>query len=108
MLPTVTRRLETERHNGATSTWYYVEGEAGWIQYFLLTTGAKQHPIDLSVHSQKPLYEGHRKTQCGSGTCYFSTSTKLARSVAETFAKKQDPEVIWGLLENHYYRIFYG
>lgn len=64
-------------------------------------------PLDIGVHSRKPLYEGHQEQGCTCAVlndkCYFSPNFASAPEVYERFKETNDPEIIWTELE-HVYR----
>lgn len=101
------RRIETERLTGAMTTWYYLHGEHGCVQFMLMYIApiGTYLPLDVGVHSYTPLYEGQEAQSCATlkGKCYFSPNLRAATKVFEAFGETNDPETIWSELE-HVYR----
>lgn len=105
------RELESERRGDSTTTWYYLIGDRGIVQFMILfTAGFDVLPADLGYHSPKPIYETQESMQCpvskkyGFGPdCYYDGSGLMARDLYEKFlAGGEDPEIIWQELEAFY------
>lgn len=105
------RKIETERTDVIITTWYYVIGPDGAVQFMLMRgrTIDIDLPLDLGVHSPKPLYDtDYPMKDCKvlHGDCYYSGSTGLAQDLYQRFQRHQDPEFLWQELEDYYVRLF--
>lgn len=104
------REIDSERGKGHTTTWYYLIGDQGIVQFMILfSEGFDPLPGDLGYHSPEPKYEGQESMGCpimkkhGFGDmCYYDGSGLLARDVYDKFMDSQDPEIIWQELEAFY------
>lgn len=108
-----TRKIDTERGGGGTTTWYILIGPDGATQFMLLFRKeyAEPMPADLGYHSRIPLYEGMTSMgKCAhldGDMCYYDGSGLMAQDVYQKFKDGgQDPEIIWQELERFYYDTF--
>lgn len=105
------RGTHLERSTLTDTIWYYVVGELGAVQLLFLRQRRTKAmiPIDLSVHSRRPLYANHQgMDNCDllDARCYYSGSSALAKDLLDDFWRKQDPEFLWRELEEHYGAVF--
>jgi hypothetical protein len=87
-------------------TWprlsYIVAGERGAVEYVALIG----FPLAISYHSPRPL-DRVRAVPCDilGGPCYADGTITGARELCERWlAAGQDEQVIWGALEERYFR----
>lgn len=104
----LTRKIDTQRGEGSTSTWYILEGAEGAVQFLILfTDGFKPLPADVGYHARTPVH-GHETPMASCPTldgdyCYYDGSGLLAQDLYAKFkAAGDDPEVIWQELEAFY------
>ena len=106
--PVFTRKLDTQRGKGSTSTWYLLEGPEGVVQFLILfTKGFDPIPADVGYHSRTPISGSETPmASCpnlGGDYCYYDGSGLMAQRLYEKFkAAGDDPEVIWRELEAFY------
>lgn len=107
----IKRAIETERGNGSVTTWYYLIGPEGIVQFMILFgTGFEPLPADVGYHSPTLKYEGQIETRCavmkkhGFGdSCFYDGSSLIAKDLYDKFmAEGEDPEIIWQGLEEFY------
>lgn len=101
--------METELVTGAVTTWFYVIGDKGAVQFMLtlLKTLDMWLPMDLGVHYIEPQWEGQEPDGTCSvvkGNCYFQPSHKGAVELFDRVGN--DLDVIWIELEALYGLIF--
>jgi hypothetical protein len=103
------RKIESERTESGTITWYVLIGPAGATQFMLIWRREYDEPMpaDLGFHSPVPVYEGQTKmgacTHLNGADCYYDGSGLMANDVYQKFKDGgQDPEIIWGELERFY------
>ncbi len=102
------RKIRTERKDGVTTTFYYLNGPEGTVQFMLVYIHALEMylPMDAGFHSRKPLYEGHDGDACSvldGDTCYFAPNYHGAEAIREAAAS--DPEEVWTHLQRIYDRL---
>lgn len=94
-------------------TWYILSGEAGAVQFMVLHIKPLNQywPIDLGVHSKKPLYENQDHLEnCAvlEGECYYSPSFGMAKEFWQRVENSSQPiDSIWLELESVYTTIFH-
>lgn len=104
--------MDSTREGGSNTTWYYVIGPKGAVQFMLIAVpGMDLMPADLGYHALEPMYEGHEGgDECAvldNRPCYYDGSGLHARKVMEAFHESgDDPESIWKYLEDYYEAMF--
>lgn len=104
-----TRRIDTQREGKSTTTWYFLEGTEGVVQFMILFSEWRDVPLpaDVGYHARTPQYDGQSPMggckELGGDTCYYDGSGLLARDLYDKFlAGGQDPEIIWSELKSFY------
>ena len=109
---------------------FYVKGSRGAIQFILnigllpqscreskigsriFDTGGGLNPVDLGIHSKKPLYDDQKVTRtscefCDDLPCYYDGSGINAYDALYAMANGGD-EALWEFLEGYYRSVFHG
>lgn len=103
------RKIATERTAYVCTSWYYLVGPLGAVQYMFMRDPRGIIPIDLSVHSRHPLFEDQMAMDnCDilGDRCYYTGSFHLAQELAQRFIKYPDPQQLWQELESYYGTVF--
>lgn len=106
------RRMETELKDGVITTWWYVIGDKGAVQFMLMVIKSLDLylPLDLGVHYKESQFEGQVPDgHCSviNSDCYFQASYIGATALFDRVrAADNDTNLIWFELESTYESIF--
>src|SRR4051812_12816577 len=106
----VQRRMDTERDEDCVTTWWYVVGPLGAVQYMSIhVRRVNLHiPVDLGIH--KPAVAEVSMPNCKllGGPCHFIPGFKGATEIYERYRQDGEFEGIWRALEETYRTTFDG
>src|SRR4051794_26546925 len=102
--------MDTEREGNCVTTWWYVIGAKGAVQYMSMhIRRVNLHiPMDLGIHAHASEGDDSAMPNCKvlGGPCHFSPSFKGAAEIYERYREDGEFDGIWRALEETYHDAF--